>query len=189
MSIEKLRLQTTEVDEYGEDGVRGQSLDGGMFLAGGWNPNYQPITNSKFRTSRNKGKNWAQLPEAPWVRRHDFIIGTLTIAGEECIIVCGGDGDNITRDVWAFGYKTGWRKLTSDWGDVVGDRLLAYYCNHTVGGVNYLYVAGGRCPDRVGGYGNDVVRTSNGITWTKVADLPVGMQDLDMDRDQRYRRF
>src|SRR5690606_39403425 len=51
------------------DGTGGLFFKNKLWLLGGWNQNYSPMTNNEIYSSTD-GINWTFVGNAPWARRH-----------------------------------------------------------------------------------------------------------------------
>lgn len=147
------------------DGIVIFETAGKLRMIGGWsNPIAFPpnsTTNQQWETP--DGITWTQIADAPWVPRHNFAHG---FRNDGFFWLWGGDGSTIPtgqRDVWKYSTATDWVQVTTDWGNVAGDRTGHSFCVHK----DYMYVIGGTIAD--------CARSNDGITWTKMSDLPVGL--------------
>lgn len=141
-----------------------------MWLLGGWNPwdkvHFPTICNSEVWSSSD-GDEWKlEVPRAPWEGRH--CAGYVLHQGKMWIV--GGDGSHghYQNDVWNSDDGIWWERVCDNapWGP----RILHY----TVVFDNKIWVMGGQTsPAHIPGdeifYG-DVWNTSDGVTWTRVAD-------------------
>lgn len=134
---------------------------GNIRMIGGWDGNWLPrtTTNEQWESS-DGGVTFTQLANAPWDGRHSFAHGTR--ADGKFWIWGGDDLYGPQRDVWTFDTVNDWVQITSDWGNVAGNRAGHGFCVHN----DYMYLIGGTI--------QDCVRSSDGITWTKMSDLSFG---------------
>lgn len=140
---------------------------GKLRTVGGWNPALFPpysTTNQQWETP--DGSAFTQIADAGFTGRHNFAHGFRTNGD---FWTWGGDGNTIPtgqRDVWKCVAGT-WSQVTADWGNVAGDRTEASFCVHN----DYMYLIGGSIAD--------CVRSSDGITWTKMSDLPAALVSVN----------
>lgn len=129
-----------------------------MRLVCGWLP---PLLNEIWETS--DGITFTQLTDFPGPERHEFGLGVIG----NTIWLWGGDTEpstpslTPTNDVWTWDSVNGWVQVTADWGAPMGDRIGAVFCIKD----GYLYTIGGS-----GGF--NTYRSSDGINWTYMGDLP-----------------
>lgn len=139
--------------------------NGKLRMIGGWDDpvSFPPNSTTNQQWESPDGINWTQLADAPWVPRHNFAAG---YRADGFFWLWGGDGSTIPtgqRDVWKYSTATDWVQVTSDWGNVAGDRTGHSFCVHQ----NYMYLIGGTI--------FDCVRSNDGINWTKMSDLPAAL--------------
>jgi hypothetical protein len=162
----------------GRDGAGLLSLDGILYLLGGWNTAWAaPYTTNEVWKSTDDGKTWTQLDDAPWQGRHTA--GWLVHDGRLWVI--GGDANsgNYQRDVWS-----GTPNLSGDidWADVNSDAtpLTMGRVQHIVfSHAGKMWVVGGQTLDEFtpldvstkpgSPYYDDVWSSADGITWTQVS--------------------
>lgn len=164
-------------NEYSwRDGLALVEFEGKLRMMGGWSDNpgsgwFPDSTTNQQWESNDKGYTWTQISNANWNRRHSMGYGIK----DNKIWIWGGDlffNGIAQKDVWSYTTAGGWVQETSNWGVIAGERILFSHCIHN----GYLYMAGGQT-----GYGNnetmftDIVRSSDGITWTKIGNLPSGL--------------
>jgi hypothetical protein len=126
--------------------------------------------------SINNGATWTQLPDPPYSGRHNNLVFLNPVDNK--IYVCFGDGtdSSFPQDVWSFSWAGGgtWTEVTSNAG--IGQRQGYGGCIDD----KYAYVVQGYI-----GYEdsltNDVWRAplTNLATWTKVADTPTAMHQIN----------
>ena len=151
--------QVTPAAPYAErDGAGLVPFNGQMWLLGGWNPDYAPVTNSEVWSSVD-GANWTLQAVAPWPSRH--CAGWAVF--DDRIWVVGGDNlsGNYQNDVWSSPDGITWTKVatTTPWAD----RDLTIVT--TLGGQLWL-MGGCKVFENSGNVAyNDVYSTTDGRTW------------------------
>lgn len=153
------------------------SYKGKLWSFMGWNPVAFPsiwghVNTPEVFSSSDNGITWDG--EADFLGRgiHTFgleeLNGFLYIFGTDWQGVGLGD----TPSVWKFDGNT-YTKLTNDWG-AGENRVLTGTCKHN----GYLYIIGGQSNIESSPiFYNDIWRSLDGITWEKVADLPIMMHN------------
>lgn len=171
-----LTKNNTQNEYAWRDGNALVYFDGKLRMLGGWNDDnafgagLSNTTTNQVWESTDRGYIFTAGTAATWVKRHSMGYGVK----DSKIWIWGGDlmQGTYQKDVWSYTTAGGWVQATSDWGAGVGDRVLFSHCIHD----GYLYVAGGQT-----GYGNsetmftDIYRSSDGITWSKIGDLPAAL--------------
>lgn len=152
------------------DGAGALTLNGSMWLLGGWNPrdkeHFPSICNSEAWSSSD-GADWRlDQPQAPWEGRHTagyaLHRGQMWIVGGDCI------QGHYQQDVWNSADGTNWEIVlrTVPWGP----RVLHY----TLVFDDRLWVMGGQTlpqfapADEV--FYNDVWSSRDGVAWKRVAE-------------------
>lgn len=167
---------TTDAGYAWRDGAALENIGDRLHLIGGWNPfaftddpeGINWMTTDEIWTSRD-GTLWSLADRAPWEARHSF--GHVQHGGR--LYVLGGDAlhSHYQPDVWSTSDGATWSLETerAPWGDRVLHRALAHD--------GALWVMGGQTmPDLVYEtpqpvvFYNDVWRSTNGQTWTRVLD-------------------
>jgi hypothetical protein len=164
--IFRLRKMCEGPFTYPRDGQEVVALGDELHALGGWSSLQNPITNSEHYRSRDQGRTWERLPDAPWFRRHDMGAGVK----DGKIRVWGGDGSKAPeymRDCWTFEPTAGWVENTPDAGKVFGNRALFGRCVHkkwcyAIAGANMV----------------DAIRSEDLATWEPIGSLPEDIQDL-----------
>lgn len=150
------------------DGIVVFETDQGKIrMIGGWNGTWVPTTRpEQWESSDNI--TYTQISDAPWAGRHNFAHGQRE---DGFFWIWGGDDQLVPgtgqTDVWKYSTATGWVQVTANWGAVAGNRYGHGFCVHKVGAIEYMYMFGGTI--------QDCVRSVDGITWTKVSDLPAAL--------------
>ena len=153
------------------DGAGALTLNGTMYLLGGWNPgdkvNFPKICNSEVWSSTD-GLNWTEINEqAPWEGRH--CAGWLVHQGK--LWVVGGDCNqgHYQKDVWNSPDGVTWTKVCDNlpWGD----RTLQFAYVFQ----GKLWVMGGQTmpafvPGSAEAFYNDVWCSEDGVNWTRVLE-------------------
>lgn len=143
------------------DGVGFVNYNNELHLICGWNAtiNAPPASKKTHWKSTDGGYTWTQLTDFGGAERH--AAGYLVFNNK--IWVFGGD---FLTDVWNYDSTNGWVLVTADWG--IGDRgLFTYWADD-----NYIYLAGGQDTIPSTNFYTTVYRTSDGITWTSIGNLP-----------------
>lgn len=149
----------------GRDGVGALAFNGKMYLLGGWNPNYLPVTCNEVWSSED-GTNWTWVTDAPWPPRHDA--GWAVYNNK--LWVVGGDHltGNYQNDVWSSSDGVNWELVTDTvpWANRATQYVLSFN--------NRLWLMGGQKiqesgvpPGPVVAY-NDVWSSTDGANWTQV---------------------
>jgi len=153
------------------DGAGALTLDGKMWLLGGWNPgdkvNFPKICNSEVWSSPD-GLNWTEVNEqAPWEGRHT----AGWVVHRDRLWVVGGDCNqhHYQNDVWNSSDGVTWTKVCDNvpWGDRALQFAYAFK--------GKVWVMGGQTmPGFVAGPGeafyNDVWCSEDGANWTRVLE-------------------
>lgn len=153
------------------DGAGALTLDGTMYLLGGWNPgdkvNFPAICNSEVWSSTD-GLAWSEIhPQAPWEGRHTA--GWIVHAGR--LWVVGGDCNqkHYQNDVWNSPDGINWTKVCDrvPWGN----RALALVYSFR----GRIWVMGGQtmpgfAPGATEAFYNDVWCSEDGVSWTRVLE-------------------
>jgi Concanavalin A-like lectin/glucanases superfamily len=143
----------------GRDGAGALSFQGKMWLLGGWNEAYVPVTNSEVWSSED-GVNWTLVTIAPWERRH--AAGYAVFDNKMWIV--GGDKNtgHYQNDVWSSADGVTWEKVTDSvpWANRASQYVLTFK--------DRLWLMGGQemfepSPPVVA-Y-NDVWSSSDGANW------------------------
>jgi hypothetical protein len=149
----------------GRDGVGALSFQGKMWLLGGWNPNFQPDTNSEVWSSTD-GINWTFVTRAPWQRRHDA--GYAVFDNKMWIV--GGDKEtgSYQNDVWCSPDGLNWQQVTNDvpWANRATQYVLAFSDRLWLMGGQHIFESGVP-PGPVVAF-NDVYSSVDGINWDQV---------------------
>jgi hypothetical protein len=146
----------------GRDGVGGLSFQGKMWLLGGWNPAYQPATNSEVWSSVD-GVNWTLASVAPWEPRHDAGYAVF----KERMWIVGGDKitGHYQNDVWSTADGVNWERATNQvpWANRATQYVLSFG--------DRLWLMGGQqifeTSLPVVAY-NDVWTSEDGVNWQQV---------------------
>jgi len=152
------------------DGAGALTLNGTMYLLGGWNPrdkvNFPRVCNSEVWSSVD-GLTWTEIqPQAPWEGRH--CAGW--VVHDDRLWVVGGDVNqrHYQNDVWNSVDGVDWTRVTDcvPWGD----RALHFTYSFRGG----IWVMGGQTlpgfADGAERFFNDVWFTEDGINWTRVLE-------------------
>lgn len=158
----------------GRDGAGLLSIGDNLYMMGGWNTIWPaPFTTNEVWRSSNRGQTWAQLPNAPWERRHTS--GWLEHGGK--IWVIGGDmnSGHYQRDVWSFDGSS-WTLATSNAEPLSQGRALHSVFSH----LGKMWIVGGQTLDEFtpgdvstkpgSTYYSDVWNSADGASWVKVSD-------------------
>ena len=153
------------------DGAGALTLNGTMYLLGGWNPrdkvNFPKICNSEVWASQD-GLNWTEINEqAPWEGRHTagWVVhdGKLWVIGGDC------NQRHFQNDVWNSADGITWTKVCDDvpWGN----RALQFAYSFK----GKLWVMGGQTmpefvPEFAEKFYNDVWCSEDGANWTRVLE-------------------
>jgi hypothetical protein len=162
----------------GRDGAGLLSLDGDLYMLGGWNTAWaSPHTTNEVWKSTDDGQTWTQLDDAPWQGRHTA--GWLV--HDDKLWVLGGDTNsgNYQRDIWS-GTPDGLGDI--DWVEVSADAapLSMGRCQHVVfSHAGKMWIVGGQTLDEFtptdistkpgSPYYDDVWSSEDGETWTEVS--------------------
>jgi hypothetical protein len=151
------------------DGLGLVSFEGKLRIMGGWNTAWNPVTTKEEWESSN-GINWTQLPLANWnLPRHSFGYGVK----DGAIYVWGNDVYNKTdKSVYKYTTALGWQYLGQM--NLPGNWTMYMHTVHN----GYLYILGGQTgqsPQWGDTFNNECYRSADGVTWTKISDLPAGM--------------
>lgn len=161
----ELQFLSSDTEFNPMDGNGLVSYGGNLLNLGGW---FNSTNSHNQIWQSSNGVSWTQLANAPWHKRHTFGHGVM----DSKIWVYGGDlffDGNVPKNVWTYD-GVSWTEVTDNWGIVAGDRVLFAWANDST----HLYMAGGQ-----NNYGTtptmftDVVRSTDGITWEKLCDLPI----------------
>jgi N-acetylneuraminic acid mutarotase len=158
-----LRPLNLDNDFIPMDGTNLVSFGGELHLIFGWNGtvNAPPASKKTHWKSSDGGYTWTQLTDFPGTERHSA--GCVVFGGK--IWIFGGD---FLTDVWTYDAINGWVQVTANWG--IGDRgLFTYWTDGT-----YIYLAGGQDTIPSSNFYTTVYRTSDGITWSSIGNLPSG---------------
>jgi hypothetical protein len=144
------------------DGAGVVTLNGKMWLLGGWNPGTSPITNSEVWSSPD-GVAWTFVSTAPWQGRH--AAGWASFDNK--LWVVGGDDNsgNYQNDVWSSPDGVSWTMLTDSvpWANRATQYVLPFN--------GKLWLMGGQQvfenSSNVVAY-NDVYSSVDGINWELV---------------------
>ena len=166
-------LPTSQTKFAWRDGAAVEYYNGRLIMMGGWNDDNAfgagtaNTTTNEVWESYDHGYTWTKIANAPWEKRHSM--GHCQKDGK--IWIYGGDyfQSHYQKDVWTFDDVNGWVQVTSDWGLVAGDRMLFAWCEHK----GFLYMAGGQTDYAATSVFTNIVRSSDGITWTVVGTLPI----------------
>ena len=153
------------------DGTGALTLNGRMYLLGGWNPgdkvNFPIICNSEVWSSTD-GISWTRINEqAPWEGRHS----AGWVVHQNKLWVVGGDCNqgHYQNDVWSSPDGITWTKVCDDvpWGNRVLQLVYAFR--------GKIWVMGGQSmTSHVLGppeaFFNDVWCSEDGVNWTKVLE-------------------
>jgi hypothetical protein len=150
------------------DGAGALTLDGRMWLLGGWNPgdkvHFPSVCNSEVWSSTD-GATWTLVnPQAPWEGRHTA--GYVVHDGRMWIV--GGDANqhHYQSDVWSSVDGLQWDLVLErvPWAE----RVLHY----TVAFGGYIWVMGGQTVPQFAPaeerFYNDVWRSKDGVDWERV---------------------
>jgi hypothetical protein len=109
----------------GRDGAGALSFQGKLWLLGGWNPAYLPVTNSEVWSSED-GVNWKLVTLAPWERRHDA--GYAVFNNKMWIV--GGDKNtgHYQNNVWSSADGVNWELVTDNvpWANRATQYVLTF---------------------------------------------------------------
>lgn len=154
------------------DGAGALTLNGRMYLLGGWNPgdkvNFPRICNSEVWCSTD-GLHWTEINEqAPWEGRH--CAGW--IEHRDRLWVVGGDCNqgHYQNDVWHSSDGVTWTQACDD----VPWRNRALHMTHAF--ADKLWVLGGQTmpgfvsPGPPEAFFNDVWCSEDGVNWTRVLE-------------------
>jgi len=151
------------MDYLPRDGAGPLVFQGKLWLLGGWNPAFLPVTNSEVWCSVD-GVVWTMVAVAPWPPRHDAGYAVLN----DKMWVVGGDRNtgNYQNDVWCSSDGINWQQVTDDapWGGRATQYVLAFN--------NRLWLMGGQqifetTVPPVIAY-NDVWSSADGANWELV---------------------
>jgi len=152
------------------DGAGALTLNGTMYLLGGWNPrdkvNFPRVCNSEVWSSVD-GLTWTEIqPQAPWEGRHAacYVVyrGHMWIIGGDC------NQGHYQGDIWCSADGVEWELVRKEvpWGPrvlhcavVLRDRLWVY------GGQTVPSFAS--APER---FYQDIWCSEDGVDWTQVTD-------------------
>ena len=171
------------------------SFDGKLWVFGGYNPGQ--VTGDTYYEdvwSSEDGITWTQEVEsAPWLgRRGHKVVVFNDGSGESLYLIGGFSVDEETgyrrynNDVWRSPDGVNWTHIRGNTEQDLEDPVswhnrsdhAAVVANHS--GVDYIYIIGGRTQlEGKGGtyaqeYFNDVWRSTNGITWTRLVNNDYG---------------
>lgn len=136
-----------------------------IWLIGGWTGN---VCSNEIWSSVDGGRNWSSVfTDTPFPGRASF---TLTVFQNEIYLIGGVDcTGNVLDDVWKSSDGADWQQITS------GDPLLKRAGHQAFVYQNKLFVVGGFRQVNGYGYVNDVISSTDGITWNTVnANAPWG---------------
>lgn len=150
------------------DGAGALTLQGKMFLLGGWNPrdkvNFPKICNSEVWSSTD-GLNWTEINEqAPWEGRHT----AGWVVHQNKLWVVGGDCNqgHYQNDVWSSPDGVAWTKVCDNvpWGNRALQLVYAFK--------GKIWVMGGQTtsgfvPGFAEAFYNDIWSSTDGVTWTR----------------------
>jgi hypothetical protein len=156
-------LAVQGLDFLPRDGAGPLVFENKLWLLGGWNPAFVPVTNSEVWSSAD-GVTWTMVTQAPWQRRHDA--GYAVLNGKMWIV--GGDRltGNYENDVWSSSDGINWQQVTNNvpWANRATQYVLAFN--------NKLWLMGGQqiletSVPPVIAY-NDVWSSEDGANWEQV---------------------
>lgn len=143
------------------DDAVGASLGDAIYIMGGTD-NYT-VYNHMF-VSYNEGVNWEPLPNAPWQERNAMGIAG-NVNGK--IKMWGGNSNTREfRDSWEYDAQNGWVQISSDMGEVYGNRSSFAY---VYTGTEFIVIGGNNF--------EDVIASKDLKTWTVRGLLPLEIQN------------
>ena len=139
------------------DGAGVLTLNGRMWLLGGWNPGRTPVTNNEVWSSAD-GIAWTFVTLAPWQGRH---AAGWTVFNDQLWVVGGDDNDGrYQNDVWSSPDGLNWKQVASEvpWANRATQYVLPFN--------GRLWLMGGQevFSSSVVAY-NDVYASTDGATW------------------------
>lgn len=163
--IFKIRLLNASNAFSVRDGAQAIFYNDTLWLFGGWHGDSIPTTNNQVWYSVDNGLSFIQGANGLFTRRHTFSVGLLNSK----IWIWQGDDQytSVQNDVYTYDSVNGWVLVTSDKGTNGNGRQRAWWTIHK----GYMYSISGSTK-------TDVVRSSDGITWSVVATLPTAMQNI-----------
>lgn len=163
--LQKTIDSTTTI--HNRDGAKMGVLGKYLFLMGGWHPDTIPVTDNQVYRFNSSATSTVRIADAPWAGRHTYGFAN----SKDAIYVFGGDlnSGSYLPDSWkgtlAADSTINWTLLNSNvpWGE----RILFGSTYHN----GSLYVIGGqKTPLYSDGSFGDVWKSTDGITWVKIAD-------------------
>ncbi len=163
--IFKVRLLNSNNNFSKRDGMESLYYHDTTWAMGGWHPDSTPVTYNQVWYSIDNALNFYQKPTGLFTRRHTFALGIK----DDKMWIWQGDGayTSVQNDVYSYSSAAGWVLVTADKGTNGNGRTLAPWTVHKT----WLYSISGSSK-------TDVVRSTDGITWSVVATLPTKMQNL-----------
>lgn len=152
-------------------------------LLNGWNPDGSWVVFGDSRTF-DTNEHWKSADLITWT-----LVGSTPYVGHcqwagignNKLLLVGNDSlqsDTEKNKIYSYTPGDGWTTESANMG--FGYLIMASWCIHSVGGTEYLYCACGMKDDSATTFNNSIWRkptSSLSGSFTKVADLPVELQD------------